>query len=991
MYLKRIEIYGFKSFAQKTVLDFDYKNDGNITAVVGPNGSGKSNVADAIRWVTGEQSSKNLRSKKSEDVIFCGSAAKPRGSYAEVTIVLASDKLVKFELNGKEHSLAEIEVARKLYRSGESEYLINQKKVRLTDVQQLLASLGFGQSSYTVIGQGMVDRLLFFTASERKVLFDEAAGVKQYEIKREQSLRKLESTDANLIRLRDILSELEPRVVNLRRLVKRAEGRKEYEDGLTETQQKYFGSLLYEYNTLIYESEKKKTELSDKINRVEQRISELQDKIDTKSENLHTKERTSLESQITACTAERDELMRQVSYLTGKVESYGHNKSLISSKRAELESEKASLSGKIDFLKAKIEDEQAALDKALTSKRDLEKPVLEVSAEVQALEQSLREPVSDRTGQIVEMKSRLEELTSKKLAAEQATIALKELEKQEKALTSEILTAKSEQKKIQTEADKLQLDLAKLEGEFRKLSSLVNPSTLSSLEKAMVEVENMKPEETGFIDKLNKLFVQFRDISKAVNNEEREKLESEISRIRRAAGETSEKLVSLRIYLGTRESRQSQIRVDITSNKQKLIADDKGEDEITRLQKELAKYEGTMSERQNILLRQKDELQVKLATKRDALHIAELEYNRLNPIVTNQQSELAGAERRLELVNGDLGKIETQEVGQDEATLTEKLKVTQRELSRKEEDLAKLRGGLTQVITREREQDQINLVYEREKRALQDEKSIVLAQLSSLEVEAAKTQVRLEDLNEEIRLGGIVVGKDAKYEYLDQMEKDVLKLKMENIRRKLETTAGVDPETEAEYHELEARATEMATQVMDLTKAKDDLTKVVSELDERIKHQFSDVFKNIATEFNRYFTMLFGGGNAKLELGEDEEGSFGIEISANPPGKRVQTLTALSGGERTLTSLALLFAILSVNPSPFVVLDEVDAALDESNTVRFIKILEDLAKKTQFIIISHNRDTMRCASSLYGVTMDESHISKLLSVKLTEALTVAKS
>jgi chromosome segregation protein len=243
---------------------------------------------------------------------------------------------------------------------------------------------------------------------------------------------------------------------------------------------------------------------------------------------------------------------------------------------------------------------------------------------------------------------------------------------------------------------------------------------------------------------------------------------------------------------------------------------------------------------------------------------------------------------------------------------------------------------------------------------------------------------------EEIRLGNIAIAKDVKFGYLDQMEKDVIKIKMDNLRRKLETIGGVDPETEAEYVELTARATEMTIQVEDLTKAKADLSKVVLELDERIRRQFADVFKNISNEFSRYFSMLFGGGNAELKLGEDEEGNFGIEISANPPGKRVQSLNSLSGGERTLTSLALLFAILSVNPSPFCVLDEVDAALDESNTLRFVKILADLAKKTQFIIISHNRDTMKVASSLYGVTMNDEHVSKLLSVKLNDALITAK-
>jgi chromosome segregation protein len=230
LFLKSLEIYGFKSFGTKSVLDFvDGNNVTQISAIVGPNGSGKSNIADAVRWVLGEQSSKTLRSKKNEDVIFCGSNSKARGSYAEITMILADDKDVEVEINGKKYTFSEIAISRKLYRSGESEYLINGKKVRLLDIQTLLASFGFAQSSYTVIGQGMVDRLLFFNAADRKVLFDEAAGVKQYEIKREQAIRKLEGTDNNLIRLKDILTELEPRVVNLRRLVKRAEGRKEIE------------------------------------------------------------------------------------------------------------------------------------------------------------------------------------------------------------------------------------------------------------------------------------------------------------------------------------------------------------------------------------------------------------------------------------------------------------------------------------------------------------------------------------------------------------------------------------------------------------------------------------------------------------------------------------------------------------------------------------------------------------------------------------------
>lgn len=989
MFLKRIEIYGFKSFAQRSVLDFEHLNNGNITAVVGPNGSGKSNVADAIRWVTGEQSSKNLRSKKSEDVIFCGSSAKPRGSYAEVSIVLSDEKAFTFELNNKEHTLSEIEVARKLYRSGESEYLINHKKVRLSDVQQLLASLGFGQSSYTVIGQGMVDRLLFFTASERKVLFDEAAGVRQYEIKREQALRKLESTDTNLIRLSDILAELTPRVTNLRRLVKRAEGRKEYELELAESQQKYFGSLFAEYTTVVESSDKKQSELNKKVVQFDEQIAEFQEKIENKRQNPHTTERAVLEAKITLCTDERDKLMREVSYLKGQAESLGRNQNLLAGKRASLEEEKTTLTEKIKFLEGKVAAEQVSLTSATASKDRLAEPVRKLAEEIRTVENELRGPASDKSSRINELKARIGELALRKLGVETATSRLLTLNKDEKSLYSEIASTKGEQEKVQKEADKLQNDLGTLENEIRKLSSIVNPDTLATLEKSISEVEAMKVSEKDFIARLSKLFAQFREVSRAINNAEREKIENEINRIRSAARETSQKLLALGVELGTKKSRLNQVQADVAINKAKLAPTETVSEEIVSLQDELTKYEGSISERQNVLLRHKDSLQEKLSEMRESLHVAELEYSRLYSLLTNQKSELTGAQRRLDEVLTNLRDLETENFVSDDE-LTTKLKQTEKDLSKKEEDLAKYRGGLTQVISAERELEQLSLVSEREKRALQDEKSAIIAESSALEIEVAKTQVRLEDLGEEMRLGRIELAGGIKYGYLDQMEKDVLKLKMENLRRKLDTIGGVDPETEAEYNELEQRELEMSTQVQDLTKAKTDLEKVVIELDSRIKNQFSEVFKSISTEFSRYFSMLFGGGTADLRLGEDEEGSFGIEISANPPGKRVTSLNALSGGERTLTSLALLFAILSVNPSPFCVLDEVDAALDESNTVRFVKILADLAKKTQFIIISHNRDTMKVANTLYGVTMNDEHVSKLLSVKLTEALVAAK-
>ena len=1071
MYLKRIEIYGFKSFAQKSVLDFDYKKNSNITAVVGPNGSGKSNVADAIRWVTGEQSSKNLRSKKSEDVIFCGSSAKPRGSYAEVSIILADDSSVKFELNGKEYELSEIEVSRKLYRSGESEYLINNKKVRLTDIQQLLASLGFGQSSYTVIGQGMVDRLLFFTASERKVLFDEAAGVKQYEIKREQSLRKLESTDTNLIRLKDILIELEPRVANLRRLVKKAEGRKELDTEMKEVQLKYFGSLLYEYSQATLEAENKKTQLDNKITELNRKLEQIVSEINKKSQNPYKNERFHLEKEIAEISETKDKVRETVAYLKGQSESL----------RSEIErtkERKTTVIAEISKLETDSNNKQHDLEK-------IEKEIFEFSSKIEAESKKLEEtrklivdldtqlnitPENDNSSNLIKLEEEKaalslrrdeisgqiylinQEQTLAKTSAAENKIRKNKLEKQSEQLSyskNEMLKIlKVQEKELKETNTKINnknseiksvtktLELAEIE--LVKLSEQITDESLSeftdeiasinkvqgsilekiNLAKTIHDISQIKVELNDFSVSLNKIFNRFNYIAKAASANERKSIESKLALIRTNSSVLADEMQNFQY---------SKIRLesDIASNKKRLVEleerisllndeilsidnsydtaksskDDleklnfelkKVDNALIELEQTIKKHSNIISERQNEILRQKNALQTEYNEQHQILHDLELSFSRKENDRDITKAELLKAKTKIISLKNELNEIsKISDFGisdQERQLLAE-----QQNLSKLEEDIAKLRGGLTVVIDNEREFDKRGYALEREKRDFELEINSLKTDLANLEISTAKFSIRLEDVENEISSQAIIFPDNAKFEILDQIEKDVLRLKMENIRRKLDTTSGVDPETESEYHELENRATEMSKQIEDLTKAKDDLTKVVHELDERIKHQFSDVFKNIAAEFNRYFVMLFNGGNAKLSLGEDENGIFGIEINANPPGKRVQSLAALSGGERTLTSLALLFAILSVNPSPFVVLDEVDAALDESNTVRFIKIVEDLANKTQFIVISHNRDTMKSASSLYGVTMDQSHISKLLSVKLTEALSTAKS
>lgn len=872
MFLKKLEISGFKSFAEGTVLDFD-KKSGSITAIVGPNGSGKSNVVDAIRWVLGEQSYKLLRSKKSEDVVFSGSTGKSKGSLAQVSMTLDN--------TGKDIPIdfTEVNITRKVFRSGESEYLINKSKVRLIDIHELLSKCGFGQTTYTVLGQGMVDQLLFYGPQERKVLFDEAAGVKKYQIKREQAIKKLEATDKNLIRLKDILSELAPRVENLRRLVKRAEGRKELLEELTNLQNNFYSSLYLELDQKLTEHGKNKAELNHKIQSIDKEIKELRAEIDSRSkENSFDKEKDELEDSLRKTGVKRDELLKKVAFLEGQIDQekiFGKGKDFTRAKEDERQ-----LKEKITFLKKKLAESSEEISAH-------ESDVAKIKTEAEALEIKIKEidtALSD----------------SEALESAKKFVQVKEVIEGAKGLRAE------------------------LRKELKELEALKN-EIVTALKNNSFDAIAEKFQE------FNKYFNEFSS---------------------KAGG-----------YFETEDTDE---RASLEATFQELR---KRQEEIS----ELFKRKNELQEKLNIL---SGEVNKKEAAVFGRKHIVE-----------NQTKELEFSEKQLESIQKQIeGKedVETDKLKDLKIQLEEK----NTELKEIETEISTKREKLYSLNEEERNAGRENFEKERLVREKDFELSRIRQEISLIDIEEAKLTVRKEDLDEEVsRL--TVPFKTVDPDALDVSASDrsALRNKIENVRRRLESIGDVDEETKEEFEELSARHEESNKQTEDLISAKTDLEKVIKELDARIKDQFSGSFSTISKEFNRYFKILFEGGDASLSLErtDDEDGSdFGIEITACPPGKRVKNLNSLSGGERTLTSLALLFAILSHNPSPFVVLDEVDAALDETNTLRFLKIIEDLSKKTQFIVITHNRETMKIANTLYGVTMNENHISKLLSLKLNE-------
>lgn len=749
MYLQKIEMQGFKTFANRTVLEFLPPKDDmrGITAIVGPNGSGKSNIADAVRWVLGEQSMKLIRGKKAADVIFSGSEKRARSGFAEVSLTLNNEDK---QVPGFEYD--EIIISRRLYRDGESEYLINKNKVRLADINMLLAQANFGQRTYSVIGQGMVDAVLVATPKERKEFFDEAAGVKQYQLKREASVRKLENSEENLKQAELVLGELEPRMRYLSRQARRLEERAKLESELIALEYDYFGTLHHQI----------RGEMND---------------IDARTK-----------------TVEADR------------------------KRKESEIEK------------------------------LRKDLAEMETE---------ETTSDG---LMKLQKSYEELLEKRNALREKEIQLK---------------------------NRIELELAKAKAASEKPVKLP-----MAIEKVISSIEGFSKKH----DRLVKRIMMSDDLTRA------KKAAEELAELGEDIGRLVQELKS-----PGHEEKSDKAKIEIPKG----------------LEKEL-------------------------------------------DLVSKEVVSMASALTKLQDEMQDWGKKESEK----RADFFE----TQKKLQ-----------------------------------ALQSELFTLDRHLSDHRVERARVETRLESLKREAE----EALEDKAAEALSAKAKSGLDMreastKLHKLRTQVASIGSIDKTVVEEHREARERYDFLTTQVKDLRQAKVQLETMIIDLDELIKKRSDEAFRKINREFDAYFKKLFEGGTASLKKIEQEaedetepsendpleekpakkrvaETWLGLDIYANPPGKRVKNIHVLSGGERALTSIALICAILTTNPSPFVVLDEVDAALDESNASKFSQIILELSHSTQFLLITHNRYTMEKGQVLYGVTMADDSSSRILSIKLEDA------
>lgn len=995
MFLKRIEITGFKSFATKSVLDFDKGR--HITAIVGPNGSGKSNVADAIRWVLGETSYKTVRAKKSEDVIFSGSNGKAKASYAKVSMLLDNtDKKAPIDFS-------EVEISRGVYRDGSSEYLIAGKKARLLDVAELLAKSGFGQSTYSVIGQGMVDSMLFYGPAERKVLFDEAAGVRQYEIKREQTLRKLEDTGGNIIRAKDILSELNPRLSTLKRQAEKAKEKDVVKADLLDKQKTYFSTI---WDKLTHDEKAKRADLS-RLSDEESKINEEIDALNKAfneilgKEKVDSSETEKIQGQINELEKKKDQIRQSIYTLKTKMEL-----TLSAPTKKELEkriAETEALLGGVNF-ESKLSEKNKA-EAALEAKRTEghREKIIELNSKKEEIRQEIYTLRARMSVQSADDSLTKEEINSK-INLAHAEIAEFAIEKNE----AEVAKVGKEIANLEAEIEKINENISNRRGELNSLSE-----ELKGFDFGVVgeRISNVLKLQKNLLDDLSRAKNQ-KDIEKCI--EVAQKINAQLAELSGQVSDVKEGRISgmaeVQVELNKLTEKKEQTNASIAELRSKVMSLNfeirrEGE-EKDRLEREIKRLNA---------LKPVDANEIKQIEKK--ITGLESQIGKIEDEITKAQAEVdSESQLRSQIMNLDFEiRRETEKRGEIEKEV-ERLKGMKpadegekgdilKEISVKDAEIAQLDKEIGELRAKINDR---SAAFDAQGQRLSEIKDSLTAKqallaeynrsLTALKIDLARIETRKQDIKEEINyeMGSEAALADAIV--VPELDEDLAKREIEKLKGKLYAIGEIDPEVETEFTEVNERVEFLSTQMDDLEKAKGDLEKLVSELDVKIKKQFESSFSLISEKFTHFFTTLFDGGTAKLELvkqkadpdDEDSGDQFGIEITAIPPGKKVQSLSALSGGERTLTSLALLFAILSVNPAPFCVLDEVDAALDESNTKRFLKIVEELAKSTQFIFITHNRETMKPASMIYGVTMDESHASKLLSIKLEEAEEVVK-
>ncbi len=977
MYLKNIRANGFKSFADKV----DIEINRGITGVVGPNGSGKSNIVDAVKWVLGEQSVKALRGDSSmSDVIFAGSKSRGAQSRASVSLVFDnSDHYLNSEFN-------EIEIKRVVYKSGENEYYINNSKVRLKDITNLFLDSGAGKESFNIISQGAVADIINSKPEDRRVIFEEAAGVLKYKKRKEESFRKLDKTNENLARVNLLIDELLTTLTPLKEQSEKARKYLDYKGDLENIEIALIANdieqLNEEYlkvknhvNVLNEEVEKlnlNNTTDSSKVEKLKLDSLKLDEEIDKKNEIINnlTQEIVELQSK-KQITLERqkyevDDAKLQENILSLKEEVL-NLKQMMDSFTNEILTLKNELEVKqlrsMELIK--VSDEKKNRRNQLLSKIDLEnRTIMNLNNKIDILTDNINNdtklPYSVRNiinnvrltgiygvlGKLIEVPEKYVIAIETSLGANNNVLVVKDSNSAKEAINylkdNKLGRATFFPVSIIKPRNVMYEDLQKI----KDLDGFIG--TADTLVKYDEKIMNVVLNQLGNvivvsdIDTLNK-------VGKLINY--KYKIVTIEGDIQYSGGAITGGTIKNSSSVINQKYELDNLKKEVNSKKETL----------EKLEKELKEVNANLSS--NAIDLENNQREVVLMTEK-----VQAKDNYLKEVKNNYDSKNSELEGALNKSNNSLDK-ELDEIVQlyyDKVALKEK----------ESKELDKIKINKSELNT------EIALL-EKTYREMNREITSKQNELKIEEIKLGKMDVRLDNLLLTLNENYSLTYEKAHSDYSLDVEVETARLTVNNLKAKIKSLGEVNTGSIAEYERLNERYTFLTKQRDDLDKSVSSLLEVIQEMDELMKEKFVETFDRISVEFKEVFKKLFKGGEGVLELTDPSDIlNTGIEISALPPGKKLNSIALLSGGEKTLTAIALLFAILNVKPVPFVILDEVEAALDEVNVDAFGNYLLSCKDRSQFIIITHKKRTMEYADALYGITMQESGVSKLVSVKL---------
>ena len=983
MYLKEIVTTGFKSFADK----LDIKLDDKITCIVGPNGSGKSNVVDAVRWVLGEQSVKSLRGDGSmSDVIFSGSKSRNPLNVASVELVFDNtDHYINVPYT-------EISIKRKVYRTGENEYYLNGEKCRLKDVTNLLLDTGMGKESFNIISQGEVEKILSNSPNDRRVIFEEAAGILKYKRRKEEALRKLDRTHNNLDRVNDIINELEIQVEPL----------KEQSEKATEYLENKKGLDNYEVALLAYDIEN----YNQQLEQVKQKKEKIDKEILTLSNESSSADISALED---------------------------------NNKLEKLEQEKSALN--TELLKVTEEVEKINGEKNLLKERS------KTNKEEEVLKETVRTTL-EKKGQI--------EKNIAVLTEEINNITKEQSSKNEKykALEKEITTTKNKKNYLMSNYSKLDQDLISLNHKISSLRIEIEQSTdLPNSVRTILKETSLTGIHNTIGNIINIDDVYLKALNVAISANKNFVITSDEESAKKAINYLKDNHLGRATFFPLNIIKERYIDSDtlnLIKNNPDFI------DVLSNLLTYNKKYQNIIENQFGTIIISKDLDSANRLSKiiRNRYKIITLDgdvinvggsmtggsLNKTKSIITTKQelkyleekeqnlkAEIVTLKDELSKINDIISQLEEENYLKEKEKIatTELLNTKNNELLRIKQDYEAIKKEWENLETisnnsvSEKEQELIKLFHEKSslKEQLQLRLKMVTKETEELKAKIEETQAtyklknatlrNLEKTSREleilinrldVKIDNMlnVLSEDyeltferAKSDYSLDIEPDEARVKVNTYRNNIKRIGMVNLGAIEEYERVNTRYSFLTNQREDLLKAENTLLEIMNEMDEVMEEEFKNTFMAIQIEFQKVFKELFKGGQASLKLTDPSNMlTTGVEIVASPPGKKLTTISLLSGGEKTLTAISLLFAILNVRSVPFCLFDEVEAALDETNVAGFGTYLNNYRDKTQFLIITHKKKTMEYANTLYGITMQESGVSKLVSVKLEEHMEV---